>query len=86
MRARRSRKGQVEAVQIVILDDVRIRRLHCCNQPANQVGLGRVARAAGLEHFGGAGRVAHGDHEHAVAGGVESGGFQIELEAMQLIE
>ena len=37
---------QVEPVQVVVLDDVRIGRLHLRDQPADQFGLGRIAFAA----------------------------------------
>ena len=42
---------QVEAVQVVVLDDVGIGGANSCHQPPNQLRLGLVARPLGLEHL-----------------------------------
>src|SRR4051812_2165304 len=79
-------KGEIEAVQVVILDDVRIGRLHHLRKTPNELGLrgGRVV--ARLEHLRRARRFAHGDHEDAVASRIESCGLEIELHAAQRSE
>ena len=77
---------QVEAVQVVVLDHVRIGGLHPRDQPADQVGLAGIAVAARLEHLGRARRIAHRDHEDAIARGIEPGRLEIELHAAQLVE
>ena len=73
-------------MQVVVLDDVRIRRFHPRHQPADQIGLPVIPIAARLQHFCPAQMVAHRDHEDAIALGIEPGSLQIELHAVQLVE
>ena len=79
-------EGQVEAVEVVVLDDVGIGGLDAGDEAADQVGFGGIAVAAGFEDFGRAGRVADGDEEDAVAVGIEAGGLEVELQAVQMVE
>ena len=59
-------EGQVEPVQVVILDDVGIRRADPRDESPDQLGLGGVTRDIRLEHLGRARRIAHRDHKDAV--------------------
>ncbi len=77
-------KRQIEAVQVVVLDDVRIDRLHPRDEPRNQRSF--VTRVRRLEHFRGAGVVAQRHHEDPIAPGVEAGRLEIDLHAMQPVE
>ena len=87
LRARAVEERQVEAMQVVVLDHVRIGRLHRRDQPADQVGLGGVALAARPRAL----RVAPAGSRTAIMkmrsrAGVEPGGLEIELQAAQLVE
>jgi hypothetical protein len=62
---------EVEAVQVVVLDDVGIRVAHPRHQAPDEVRLGGRVVARRLEHLGAAAVVAHRHHEDAVAPGVE---------------
>ena len=79
-------KRQVETLQVVILDHVRICRAHLRDKPADQLGLGGISLSAGLEQFRCSRPVAYRDHEDPVARGIEPRGFQIELHPVQLVE
>ena len=79
-------KRQIEAVKVVVLDDVGIGSANHRGQPGNQLGLSGVAGATGFEHLGGTVRVPDGDHEDPMAASVESLGLQIELEPAELVE
>ena len=73
-------------MQVVILDHVRVCRVHLGDKPADQLGLGRISLASRLEQLRYTRLVAHRDHEDPVALRVESRGFQIELHPVQLVE
>jgi hypothetical protein len=77
---------EVEAVQVVVFDDVRVGRRDPGHQAADQVGFGGIALTAGLQDFGNARRVADRRHEDAIVLRVQPGGLQIELQAMEVIE
>jgi len=79
-------KRQIEAVQVVILDHVRIGRPHVRDQAGDQLRLGRVGVAVRLEQRCRTGRVAHRDHEDAIAFGIEAGGLEIDLHAPKVVE
>jgi hypothetical protein len=73
-------------VQVVILDDVRIGRLHHGNQAANQIRFRRIVVAVGLEQIDAAAPIAHRDQEDAIARGVETSGLEIDLHPVQVVE
>ena len=79
-------KGEVEAVQVVILDDVRIYLRDPCHETGDEVGFRCVVVASNFDDLGCTCRVAHRDHENAMLLGVEPGGLEIELHAVELIE
>ena len=79
-------KRNVESVQVVILDHVRIRLRYHGDQPTDQVGLGRIAGPVHLEHLQGTSGIASRNHEDAIVPRIESGGLQIELQPMELVE
>ena len=79
-------EGEVEAVQVVVLDRVGVIGADSLDEPAHEVGLGGIGRPGGLEDLGVAGVIANRDHEDAIARGIETRGLQIELEAPQLVE
>ena len=72
-------EGEVEPVQVVILDDVGVFVVNQRDQTANEVGFAFVALARDLEGVAGAGRPTHRDHEDAVAAGVEARRLEVEL-------
>src|SRR5262245_15024920 len=78
-------KWQIEAVQVVVLDDIRIRRLNRRYESSDQLRFARVAAIAGLEEFRVACRVADRNHEHAITTGVEARRLEIELQPPKLI-
>ena len=77
---------QVEAVQVVVLDDVGIRGADARDQARDEVGLGGRVVAARLEDVDRAGVIAHGGDEDAIARRVEAGGLEIELQAVHGVE
>src|SRR5581483_4482750 len=77
---------EVESVQVVILDHVRIDHANHVDQPANEVGLAGVGVVSRLENARTAVRLANRDHEDAVPARIEPRGFQIELKPLDLIE
>ena len=79
-------EGEVEAVEVVVLDDVGVGGLNARDEAADEVGFGGRVVAGGFEDFGCAGGVADGDEEDAVAVGIEAGGFEVELEAAEVVE
>jgi hypothetical protein len=79
-------EGEVEAVQVVVLDDVRVRRGYDLHQPPDQPRLARVAVALRLQQIDLAARPAHGDEEDAIAAGIEPGRLQVELEPPELVK
>ena len=72
---------QIEAVQVVVLDHVRIGRADLRDQTRDQRGL-----VIALEHLDGPIGVPHGDQEDPIALRIEAGGLQIELHPAQLVE
>jgi len=81
-----SKKGEVEAVEVVILDDVRVGGGDAGDKVADEGGFAGVAGSGSFEGGGLAGGVAEGSEEDAVAFRVEAGGFEIELEAVEMVE
>jgi hypothetical protein len=77
---------QVEPVQVVVLDHVRIERLHARGERPDERGLGGVAVAPRLEVLDPAVRTAERGEEDAAEGGVEAGGLEIDLDAAQIVE
>lgn len=79
-------EGEIEAVQVVVFQHVRISRANVRGEPADEIGFARVVVGVGFEHE----RIAHGvpdrDHEDPVVPCVEAGGFEIELETVELVE
>ena len=87
MRARAIEERQVEAVQVVVLDDVRDRPPATAgDEPRDQVGLGRVAVAVRLEDSAApvGSRTAIMKMRSRV--GIEAGGLEIELHPVQVVE
>jgi hypothetical protein len=76
----------VEAVQIVILDHVRIDRADARQEPANEIRLTAPGVGFCHERLDRARRVAQRDHENAIALGIEPGRLEIELRAREIIE
>ena len=58
---------QIEAVQVVVLDHVRIGGLHARDEPADQLGLGGVAAPCASSTLGRAVGIAHRDEEDPIA-------------------
>ena len=79
-------KGKIEAVQIVILDDVRISSAYSFREGANELRFGGVAASGCLEHFRRAGGITDGDHEDLVDLRVEPRRLEVELQPAQLVE
>ena len=79
-------KRQVEAVQVVVLDHVRISGPDRRHQPADHHGFGGVALAVRFEDLDRARRVTQRDHEDPIALGVEPCRFEIDLHPPQVIE
>jgi hypothetical protein len=78
---------QIEAVQIVILNHIRIERLNACTQSLQELGLRIVVIAsADFNRFRVALRVTHGDQEHARRFRVQASGFEIELQPAHGVE
>ena len=80
-------KRQIEAVQVVVLDDVGIGRLRRARRaggsdPPRRRRPSPCASSISVAPVG----IAHGDHEDAIARGVEPGRLEIELQAAQLVE
>lgn len=63
---------QIETVQVVVLDYVRVEGFDGGDQSLDQVSLSRVAGAIGLQHFRRAGRLPHGHHEDPVTTWIET--------------
>ncbi len=75
-------EGQVESMQIVVLDHVRVTLADERGKPADQVGLGLGALQPAFHDVQRALQsaiVAHGDEKDAVATGMQAGGLQVEL-------
>jgi hypothetical protein len=79
-------EGEVEAVEVVVLDDVGVGGADQGDELAEELGLVGVGVAAGFEGGGQTSVVAHGDEEDAAVGGVEAGGLEVELEAVEVVE
>ena len=77
---------QIEAVQVVVLDHVRIGGPDARDQPRQERGLGGVTLAGRLEHVGHARGVADRDHEDAIPLGIEPGRLEIDLHPVELVE
>ena len=77
---------QIESVQVVILDHVRVRARHARHELMQQLRLSSVAPLASFEHFSVAVGIPDRDHEHAIAFRIEPGRLEIELEAAEVVE
>ncbi len=73
-------------MKVVVLDHVWIRFGHRRHQPPDQVRLGRVIPARGLEHLFGPGRMPHCDHEDPAPLGAQARRLEVELHPLELIE
>src|SRR5262249_24548000 len=77
---------QIEAVQVVVLEDVRIELHDAPHETPDQIRLRRVVVRGDLQGL----RVARGgaqrDQEDAIEFGIEPRGFEVELGAPQVVE
>jgi hypothetical protein len=77
---------QVEAMEVVVLDDVGIRGRDPAHEGADQPRFGGVAVALRLEDVDHPGWIAHRDHEDAIGSRVQTGGLEVELQAVKSLE
>jgi hypothetical protein len=73
-------------VQVVVLDHVGVLRAHHGGEPADEVGLGRVALPFGLQRGRGTVRVADSHEEDAAGLRVEPRGLEVQLHAHERVE
>ena len=74
-------EGEVEALQVVIFDDVGVGGLDFRDEPADQIGF-----VGAFEELGVAVGVSDGDEEDAAIFRREAGSFEVELEAPEMVE
>ena len=76
--------GQIESHQIVVLDRIRVTLANKRTERGNQGRL--LCRGSGFQHLFKAPVIANGDEEDAASCRIEGGRFEIELQAMQVVD
>ena len=79
-------KGQIEAVQVVILDHVGIGLANDGHQLADERRFARVVRRRRFEQPRLARRETHGHEKDAIACRIEAGRLEVELQAAKTVE
>jgi len=79
-------KGEIESMQVVILDNVGIDRAKAGQEVANEIRFVFIGWPGDRECLGAALRIAQRHEKDAIAARVEPGGLEIELRSREIVE